>query len=100
MDLYANITEIYGKIVLRESGGNVTRIPVFVVTVSVRQTPEHPDINCDCPPPCADEWFEPEISYSTFPGRGFNLSRTFKRLSSKLNLSGIDVQEDTYFKYV
>lgn len=53
------------------------------------------DKYCDCPPPCTDEWYEPEISYATFPGNGFNLSRTHKRLKQKLGADGVN---DIYFE--
>ncbi|XP_046452024.1 sodium channel protein Nach-like [Daphnia pulex] len=49
---------------------------------------------CGCLPQCNDQWFEPEISQTSFPGRGFNSSRTFTRLAEKLNLEP-DLQ---YFK--
>ena len=55
------------------------------------------DKTCDCLPPCSDTRYEPEISYASFPGHGFNLTRTFKRLVTKRNLSsGTDGTE--YFK--
>lgn len=54
---------------------------------------------CDCLPPCADIRYDPEVSYASFPGRGFNLTRTFKRLVQERNLSaGTDGTE--YFKWV
>ncbi|XP_046452018.1 pickpocket protein 28-like [Daphnia pulex] len=52
---------------------------------------------CECLPPCTDTRYDPEISYASFPGHGFNLTRTFKRLVEKRNLStGTDGTE--YFK--
>ena len=42
---------------------------------------------CDCLPPCTDTWYEPEISYASFPGNGFNLTRTYKRLIEAVNLT-------------
>lgn len=41
---------------------------------------------CDCLPPCTDTWYEPEISYASFPGRGFNRTRTYKRIMGKHSL--------------
>lgn len=41
---------------------------------------------CDCLPPCTDTWYEPEVSYASFPGRGFNRTRTFKRIVARRNL--------------
>ncbi|XP_032777886.2 pickpocket protein 28 [Daphnia magna] len=40
---------------------------------------------CGCLPQCNDQWYEPEISQASFPGRGFNSSRTFSRLTEKLH---------------
>ena len=55
------------------------------------------DKHCNCLPPCSDTRYEPEISYASFPGHGFNLTRTFKRLVTKRNLSsGTDGTE--YYK--
>lgn len=51
---------------------------------------------CGCLPQCNDQRFEPEISQASFPGRGFNSSRTFTRLTEKLNLEP-DLQ---YFKLI
>ena len=65
----------------------------------VRANPDKLEYQCDCPPPCTDEWFEPEISYATFPGHGFKLSRTFQRLVDKINVSSKEVEHDPYFKY-
>jgi len=59
---------------------------MVVSTESVRKDPELQDPPCDCLPPCTDEWFEPEISYSSFPGHGFGLSRTYKRVADRLGL--------------
>lgn len=42
---------------------------------------------CNCLPPCSDTWYEPEISYASFPGRGFNRTRTFKRIVARHNLN-------------
>lgn len=42
---------------------------------------------CGCLPPCSDTWYEPEISYASFPGRGFNRTRTFKRIVARHNLN-------------
>ncbi len=54
---------------------------------------------CECLPPCTDTRYDPEISYASFPGHGFNLTRTFKRLVEKRNLStGTDGTQ--YFKWV
>ena len=52
---------------------------------------------CSCLPPCADIWYEPEISYASFPGYGFNLTRTYKRLLSAVNLT-TDVDGNQYLK--
>ena len=53
----------------------------------------------ECLPPCTDIWYEPEISYAPFPGRGFNLSRTYRRLVNDLNVpAGTDGNE--YLKSV
>ncbi|KAI9552641.1 putative amiloride-sensitive sodium channel [Daphnia sinensis] len=60
----------------------------------VRQKEE---VFCNCLPPCTDVWYDPEISYATFPGRGFNLTRTFKRLVAGLNLSST-TDSNEYFK--
>ncbi|KAK4020504.1 pickpocket protein 28 isoform X2 [Daphnia magna] len=52
---------------------------------------------CDCLPPCSDTWYEPEISYASFPGRGFNRSSTYKRIERKRKIGpGVDMTE--YFK--
>lgn len=52
---------------------------------------------CHCLPPCTEEWYDPEISSAPFPGNGFNLTRTFKRMVDSLNLSeAVDATE--YFK--
>ncbi|XP_057370231.1 pickpocket protein 28-like [Daphnia carinata] len=42
---------------------------------------------CNCLPPCSDTWYEPEISYASFPGRGFNRTRTFKRIVARHSLN-------------
>ena len=42
---------------------------------------------CDCLPPCSDTWYEPEISYASFPGRGFNKTRTFRRIVARRKLN-------------
>lgn len=54
---------------------------------------------CDCMPPCSDTWYEPEISYAPFPGSGFNLTRTFRRIAEKRNLSA-KTDSTGYMKYV
>jgi amiloride-sensitive sodium channel len=41
-------------------------------------------------------WYNPEISNAPFPGRGFNLTRTFQRLVERLNVSR-DVNTVDYF---
>lgn len=64
------------------------------VTEEVRS---HGDEICDCLPPCADTWYEPEISYAPFPGSGFTRTRTYKRLLSSFNLSS-DMDSTAYFK--
>lgn len=71
-------------------------ISIALVTENIRSDPETG--GCDCPPPCTEEWYEPEISYATFPGRGFHLSRTFQRLATRLNLSANDVHTNSYIK--
>lgn len=60
---------------------------------NIRTDPEGQDPPCDCPPPCSDEWFSPEISYAPFPGHGFGFSRTYKRVADRLGLDrdGFDV---------
>ena len=58
---------------------------------------EEGDQICDCLPPCTDVWYQPEISYASFPGHGFNLTRTFKRMVENLDLKpGTD--GNAYFK--
>lgn len=53
---------------------------MFWFKVNVKQ---HPDkYKCDCIPPCADEWFNPQVTAAPFPGEGFRKTRTFKRLIS------------------
>jgi len=52
---------------------------------------------CDCPPPCSEIWYAPEISNAPFPGNGFNLTRTFKRLVESLNLEP-NADATAYFK--
>lgn len=59
---------------------------------------EREDQFCSCLPPCSDVWYDPEISYATFPGRGFNLTRTFKRLVAGRNLSST-ADGNEYFKF-
>lgn len=59
----------------------------------------HGDTICGCLPPCSDTWYEPEISYASFPGAGFTKTRTFKRLVARRNLSA-DTASDQYFKYI
>lgn len=51
----------------------------------------------DCLPCCSDTWYEPEISHASFPGNGFNQTRTFKRLVEQRNLSS-DTDSNQYFK--
>ncbi|XP_046649315.1 pickpocket protein 28-like isoform X2 [Daphnia pulicaria] len=58
---------------------------------------QNEDKICHCLPPCTDVWYDPEISYSSFPGRGFNLTRTFKRLVAGRNLSS-NADSNEYFK--
>ncbi|KAI9565143.1 putative amiloride-sensitive sodium channel [Daphnia sinensis] len=58
---------------------------------------EREDQFCSCLPPCSDVWYDPEISYANFPGRGFNLTRTFKRLVAGRNLSS-SADGTEYFK--
>ena len=60
---------------------------------------QNEDKICHCLPPCTDVWYDPEISYASFPGHGFNLTRTFKRLVTSLNLSS-STDSFQYFKYV
>ncbi|XP_057370230.1 pickpocket protein 28-like [Daphnia carinata] len=49
---------------------------------------------CDCLPPCSDTWYEPEISYASFPGRGFNRTSTYKRIERKRKIGpGVDMTE-------
>ena len=54
---------------------------------------------CECWPSCAEVWYNPEISHAPFPGEGFNLTRTFKRLVAKRNLSDFTGSR-AYFKSV
>jgi hypothetical protein len=58
---------------------------------------------CNCLPLCNAEWFEPEISYATFPGRAFFSSNhstsVLKRIATKLNLDS-DTDLDQYLKYL
>lgn len=64
------------------------------IAESVREREEE---LCHCRPPCTDVWFEPEVSYAPFPGRGFNLTRTFKRMVKDLKLED-DVDTTDYFR--
>ncbi|XP_046649312.1 pickpocket protein 28-like [Daphnia pulicaria] len=49
---------------------------------------------CNCLPPCTDTWYEPEISYASFPGRGFNRTRTFNRIVARHRLdTGSETKE-------
>ena len=50
-----------------------------------------------CLSSCSDVWYEPEISSAPFPGRGFNLTRTFQRMVAHFNLS-VDLKVDEYIK--
>lgn len=54
---------------------------------------------CDCLPPCSDTWYEPEISHAAFPGRGFNRTRTFRRILARRNVS-LGVETNQYLTYV
>lgn len=82
-------------------GGNTSRLCEFTSYTCISNVYEdvraRGDKICDCLPPCTDIRYDPEVSYASFPGRGFNLTRTFKRLVQERNLSaGTDGTE--YFK--
>lgn len=58
---------------------------------------------CNCLPPCIDEWYEPEISSSSFPGHGLSLSRTFQRMAENPEANGLPPNTTNilaYFEYV
>jgi hypothetical protein len=70
---------------------------ISITYSSIEDVRSRGDDICDCLPPCSDTRYEPEISYASFPGGGFNLTRTFKRLVEGRNLSS-STDGTQYFK--
>lgn len=67
---------------------------LFFHTLAIEEIRSRRDDICDCLPPCSDTWYEPEISYASFPGRGFNRTSTYKRIERKHNIGpGTDITE-------
>lgn len=95
LDSYSCVSDVYGMRIIDSIDHQILNNKFLLNSEDVRQ---HEDTLCHCLPPCTDIWYDPEISYATFPGRGFNLTRTFKRMVAARNLS---VESSTdYFKYV
>lgn len=93
LDSYSCVSDVYGTLIVNHLVDDYLTNKFLFNSEAVRQ---YEDELCHCLPPCTDIWYDPEISYATFPGRGFNLTRTFKRMVAARNLSAESSTD--YFK--
>jgi hypothetical protein len=94
MKSYKCISKVFGEILNLGQIDSIIKCTDLIVFLDVEEIRSRGDEYCDCLPPCSDTWYEPEISYASFPGRGFNRTSTYKRIEKKHKISpGMNIRE-------